>query len=310
MIKTNIELVDKLKEIVTNHKTLYVMGCFGAPLKSEHKERYCNSYDYNKQPVRTAMIKAASPDTFGFDCVCLIKGVLWGWNGDKNKVYGGAVYQSNGVPDIDCDVMFDRCLNKSGNFSEIEIGEAVWFKGHIGVYIGDGLAVECTPAWDNCVQISAVQNIGSKNGYNSRKWAMHGKLPYIVYEKSSNVAEGSSKGLRKGDEIKLLDMPLYGSAYSTKKSAIISGTYWIHSDGIVNGKIRITQPKGNKTCTGWIDVSSCNDINSFVNTKSDEETASEVIRGKWGNGEERRKRLAAAGYDPDKIQTIVNKLIK
>lgn len=46
------------------------------------------------------MINAASADTFGFDCVCLIKGVLWGWHGDKNAVYGGATYTSNGVPDI------------------------------------------------------------------------------------------------------------------------------------------------------------------------------------------------------------------
>ena len=35
------------------------------------------------------MINAASADTFGFDCVCLIKGLLWGWCGDKSKTYEG-----------------------------------------------------------------------------------------------------------------------------------------------------------------------------------------------------------------------------
>ena len=184
MIKTGKELAETVKKIATSYKTLYVMGCFGAPLKEEYKERYCKNNSYNKQPERTAMIKAASSDTFGFDCVCLIKGVLWGWNGDKNAVYGGAKYEDkdSSVPDIDCNAMMDRCSGISTDFSKIEVGEAVGMQGHIGIYIGDGLAVECTPSWKNCVQITAVANIGAKAGYNSRKWTRHGKLPYVTYE--------------------------------------------------------------------------------------------------------------------------------
>lgn len=41
--------------------------------------------------------------------------------------------------------------------------------------------------------------------------------------------------------------------------------------------------------------------------KSNEEIASEVIQGKWGNGEDRKNRLAQAGYDYSVIQSIVNK---
>ena len=182
MIKTGKELAVAVKKIATSYKTLYVMGCFGAPLKAEYKNRYCTNNAYNKQPARTTMIKAASADTFGFDCVCLIKGVLWGWKGDKNAVYGGAKYESNGVGDIDCNQMFELCSGKTEDFSKIEVGEAVWMQGHIGVYIGDGLAVECTPAWKNGVQITAVANIGKKNGYNAQRWSKHGKLPYVTYE--------------------------------------------------------------------------------------------------------------------------------
>ena len=47
-----------------------------------------------------------------------------------------------------------------------------------------------------------------------------------------------------------------------------------------------------------------------VNKKSNEDIAKEVIAGKWGNGVERKKRLTAAGYDYNKIQAIVNKLMK
>ena len=44
--------------------------------------------------------------------------------------------------------------------------------------------------------------------------------------------------------------------------------------------------------------------------KSNEEVAREVIKGLWGNGTTRRNRLIAAGYDPDVIQKLVNKLLK
>lgn len=42
--------------------------------------------------------------------------------------------------------------------------------------------------------------------------------------------------------------------------------------------------------------------------KSNAEIAKEVMAGKWGNGEDRKKRLQAAGYDYSAIQAEVNKL--
>lgn len=185
------DFVAKLKDIATNYKTLYVMGCFGAPMTAANKKRYIDHHPYNKQPARVKLINAASADTFGFDCVCLIKGVLWGWSGDKSKIYGGAKYATKGVSDVDANTMINLCSEVSTDFSKIEIGEAVWTNGHIGVYIGNGLAVECTPAWKNRVQITACNC--SKSGYNTRKWKKHGKLPYIDYTATSKVPTKTSK---------------------------------------------------------------------------------------------------------------------
>jgi N-acetylmuramoyl-L-alanine amidase CwlA len=39
------------------------------------------------------------------------------------------------------------------------------------------------------------------------------------------------------------------------------------------------------------------------------EIAKEVIQGKWGNGEERKQKLTKAGYDYDKVQAEVNRLM-
>ena len=189
----NKEFVAKLIDIAKNYKTLYVMGCFGAPLNSANKTRYCSNHSYNKKIERQKMIKSAPDDTFGFDCVNLIKAVLWGWSGDKTKTYGGASYAANSVPDISADTMITKCLDVSTNFTNLAVGEAVWCPGHIGVYIGDGLAVESTPAWKDGVQITACNC--TKSGYNRRNWSKHGKLPYITY-----VAD-EKKAIESGNDI-------------------------------------------------------------------------------------------------------------
>ncbi|MGN0464886.1 MAG: hypothetical protein ACI4F9_00885 [Lachnospiraceae bacterium] len=44
--------------------------------------------------------------------------------------------------------------------------------------------------------------------------------------------------------------------------------------------------------------------------KSITEIAKEVLNGKWGNGEERKKKLEAAGYDYKEVQSKVNELAK
>ena len=177
----NFELAAKCVEIALKHKTLYVLGGFGAPLTASMKRRVKDQYAYNNRWDRRNRIDEASSDTFAFDCCGLIKAVLWGWKGDLNAVYGGAQYYSNNVPDVGADEMIRRSLDVSAGFTGIQIGEAVWMDGHIGVYIGNGLAVECSPKWADGVQITAVENVGAKKGYNGRRWTKHGKLPWVRY---------------------------------------------------------------------------------------------------------------------------------
>ena len=176
---TNLEFVEKALDVAKNYKTLYVNGCFGAPLTLTNKTRFIGKNKFNNGLARKAKILAASADTFGFDCVCLIKALLWGWSGDQKAQYGGAKYASLGVPDIDTEGMIAVCRNISTDFSKISIGEVLWLPGHIGIYIGDGKCVECTPSWKDGVQITDVLNI-TGNGTGHR-WMKHGKLPYVEY---------------------------------------------------------------------------------------------------------------------------------
>lgn len=228
----------KAKEIAAS-KTLYVMGGFGAPLTPSAKARYTgpNANAYNRQPSRTALINAASNDTFAFDCVGVLKAILWGWCGKLDSVYGGATYASNGVPDINADQMIERCLEVSTDFSldKLTVGEAVWKSGHIGVYVGDGLAVECTPAWLDCAQITACNR--SIAGYNTRTWVKHGKLPWIDYsaEKPQPDPEPAPE-----PDMPFVDVPA--------KAYYRDAVKWAYENGITTG-IDTTHFGPNKSVT-------------------------------------------------------------
>lgn len=176
------EFLQKLNDIVDNYKTLYVSGCFGAPMTSQNKQRYSRNNEYNRNPQRASMITSASSDTFGFDCVNLIKGIIWGWNGDLNKSYGGAVYASNGLGDISEDAMINNCKDANAtSWDKMDPGEVVWMPGHIGVYVGKGTVIECSPKWKNCVQRTAIANVTVHPNLNTRFWKKHGHIPYIDY---------------------------------------------------------------------------------------------------------------------------------
>ena len=64
------------------------------------------------------------------------------------------------------------------------------------------------------------------------------------------------------------------------------------------------------TYTGWTETMNTTRVVEWVNPpqlKSNEEIAAEIWQKKWGDGEERKRRLAAAGYSWDAIQSLVDK---
>lgn len=190
------KLIEQLKK-AEKCKTLYVMGGFGAPLTPANKERWINGYGYNQKPERKQKILSATDDTFSFDCVCLVKGILWGWNADVNDVYGGAVPYSNGVPDIGTEAMIGRCSEVSTNFSTLTNGELLWLQGHVGVVVDaeKGLAIECSPKWSDGVQYSSINR--NVLGYNRRDWTKHGKMPWVDYSSGNELVKEFQRWLNK-----------------------------------------------------------------------------------------------------------------
>ena len=186
---TNKEFVNKLLNIVNNYKTVYVYGTWGQVVNNSIIDAKAKQYPKRFSASRIKMLKGlVGKGYFGFDCVGLIKGVLWGWNGSNTKD-GGAKYESNGVPDVSANGMINLCKNVSTNFSNIQMGEAVWLDGHIGIYYKDGQVIECSPSYKDKVQITKL---------SQRKWLKHGKLPYIEYTNDNQFLP--SRGyFKKGD---------------------------------------------------------------------------------------------------------------
>lgn len=59
----------------------------------------------------------------------------------------------------------------------------------------------------------------------------------------------------------------------------------------------------------WSEYLGSKKIATIPTKKSIATLAKEVIDGKWGNGDDRKKRLKSAGYDYSKVQAEVNKLL-
>lgn len=183
-LMTSKQFIEKVKDI-QRHDTVYMLGTFGQPVSEALIQGKKNQLPNWYTQSRINLFRSYIGKRFAFDCVGMIKAVLWGWNGDMNASHGGCTYASNGVPDIDETSMIGMCSGVSTTFNGIEPGEVVWLQGHIGVYVGGNLVIECTPKWNNNVQYSGLGNLGGKSGYNTRSWTKHGKLPWVDYSDST-----------------------------------------------------------------------------------------------------------------------------
>lgn len=162
----NHTFIERLKE-ATNQKTAYMWGTFGQPVTAALIKTKARQYPSYYTSTKQAHLGTLAGRATAFDCVGLIKGILWGYNATT-----APKYCSNGVPDISADQMIKVCKNVSSDFGNVRKGAAVWLPGHIGVYIGDGMVIESTPAWADGVQITKL---------SSRAWKAHGELPWVDY---------------------------------------------------------------------------------------------------------------------------------
>ena len=109
-----------------------------------------------------------------------------------------------------------------------------------------------------------------------------------------------------GDVVNFTGTTHYVSSDSTRGTACKPGKAKItHIANNTAHPYHLVNEGGGCTVYGWV-----NDADMRSVTKSLDEIALEVIRGDWGNGDERKNRLTEAGYDYNAVQARVSVLKK
>lgn len=200
--------------------TYYGMGAIGSPANKRNRERY--------------NVPDAPANSFIFDCSgYAYKAIPLGWCGDHSRTYGGAD-PSKAMDLFNCNDILKYCDDVSTDFSHIQPCEVLYMSGHVGIYKGNGEALECTSKWENGVMITAVKNCKiTTMCKHSRTWLKHGKLPFILYKEENKsdpedepvyTQAGLGEGLiriarRCGislEEIKRLNPDIKGPVYLVK----------------------------------------------------------------------------------------------
>ena len=133
------------------------------------------------------------------------------------------------------------------------------------------------------------------------------RIPGTAQQKPADTTPtkpGTGLSFKVGDRVKFTGSTHYTSSNATagKKAkaceAKVTQTYnGKHPYHVVGDNVH-----------GWVDAKDVQAIGSSA--KSVEELAREVIAGKWGNGDDRKARLTAAGYDYAAVQKKVNELLR
>ncbi len=112
------------------------------------------------------------------DCVGLVKGYCW-FDPEAQSIG----YAVNGMPDIATEQMIDWCEEKGSMDTMPEIpGLLLWMNGHVGIYIGDGYAIEAMGTKYGVV----------KTKVTGRGWAKWGKIPCIQYIEEAEATAPTS----------------------------------------------------------------------------------------------------------------------
>lgn len=205
-------------ELAVNSKTIYATGGIGFICNAENKERLLRNTSNMK--YRKSIIENATDDTYAFDCIGLIKAILWGWN--KQPVYmGGAKYDAK--TDLSEKGLLDVCKNVTpihNNFDNIPVGAYLYMKGHGGIYIGNYRVIECYSSGGH-VAITDINRV---------KWLYYGLLPYIEYNENvsretppEETAEEVTHIVKRGDTLWGISKKYFGDGAKWRTIATYNG---------------------------------------------------------------------------------------
>ncbi len=228
----------------------------------------------------------------------------------KGATYTGnmlTIFKANGFQDVTAQI------NRATGTGLVRGDVLLNTVHHTAMYCGDGKEVEASINEKGTAQ-------GGKPGDQTGKEFLirsYRNYPWTHVLRYTGGTTTSKNYLEKGDS---------GSEVTTMQKMLIKVGYSCGSAGAdgdfgsgTDEALRKFQKDNGLTVDGQYGPNSKAKLTALYNkkigtttsTKKDVTTvANEVIAGKWGSGDERKKKLTAAGYDYDAVQKKVNELLK
>lgn len=170
-MKTNSDLVNFAKSCLGRP---YIFGTFGQKLTAALIDQKAKQYPRYINATRAKKAKAQFIGQRSTDCIGLVKFFLWSESPDADPVY-------NSAQDWSADDTFNRATEKGKIDSLPDLpGVLVRYRGHVGVYIGNGEVIEAR-GFDYGIVKTAL---------NSRAWTHWYKHPCICYESNTGANTG------------------------------------------------------------------------------------------------------------------------
>ncbi len=171
--KNNLDLVQWAMEAHSSGWG-YVWGTYGHVLTRSYYEMKLEQYPEGVGDYAD-FIQANWIGKRTADCVGLVKGYAWFDPEAQSIGYG-----INGMPDIGTEQMIAWCQEKGSMDTMPEIpGLLLWMNGHVGIYIGDGHAIEAMGTHHGVVKTQVA----------GRGWKLWGKIPSIEYIEEAQETE-------------------------------------------------------------------------------------------------------------------------
>ena len=172
---------------------------------------------------------------------------------------------------------------------------------------GERVDYDCSSAVITAWQTAGVPVKSAGATYTGNMYSAFKKCGFVDVTQSVNLKTGSR--LVRGDVLlnRRSHTAMYiGSGQIVQAAINEKRTTTGGSPGDQNGKEFLVRSYYNYP---WDYVLRYSETAEKIHKKTDADIAREVIRGLWGNGSDRIRRLRKAGYNPGEIQKIVNKMI-
>lgn len=169
---TNIDFVNYLYSLL-DKKTVYMWGEYGKKVTNDRINLRKRMYPTHYSDENVLYLKSlTSKDYYAFDCSGMIKS-FWMSKGGTEEVKYIRIFDRNSRS-----ITINNCqeVGDIKNMPEI-IGLFLYMKGHCGVYIGNGLVIECT----NNPKFTLNGGGVVITKLNSRKWEKWTKSKWLIY---------------------------------------------------------------------------------------------------------------------------------